>query len=511
MSDKIDLLIKQLGGEGRINKFMRDYVEKICLKNMDDEMCHEAVKDAIDASSYGVANDNDFKVYFYINHFVDLEVEEIIGEVPPADLSDLKRFMFGKRNEVDYSNLSTYRAVALMWSKERAPVKLSYMNTGGPPFVYNKYNLDRWKVIAHEINKLVALGKDMPEAMTTMVKNINPTERDDFKAWYKFNFGDNRRLYNINDKIKDVNRRASMTDNKLLKVASIFEDGVGYWAVDIPKPKPLIIDDESVPSVADSLVREQKASDINDVKTKMINRTFAIDKLLEKYRNVLSEDQTDQIEDSLNILRKTIRKLKLAASIKDSMIKTAGVLNGYNFSEGANVLLKLAAPPEDAPEAPKEQGKDSPTKGVPDKETARERSIDELKKEDLKPILDKLYDVSVRLKRRNIVREIASIDLDLYGLNIASFFPELTDAQAKLIEAFGYASNKIEDVIPKLRSVSTEPPAEYESAGDEVTQQLGNVKPEKVDAPEKAAPPAPKPTPTEAPAPTAPPANPQVK
>jgi hypothetical protein len=489
MSSDIEKIISEMGGTNLINKYMMDYVNKVCAKGMDDEMCREAVDDAIKASAMGVATDADFQTFFYIDHFVELEAGEITGTMSDADKEQLKSFMFSKRHDVDYSNLNTYRAIVLKWLDSKRMNKAAYHNKGAEPFVYDRYNLDKWKQLALEINKLLAIGRTRDEALVTMAKSLKLQEQEDFKAWYGFNFGDNRRLYNINDKIRDMSRSAKVNDSKLIKVASIFEDGTGYWAVELPKPKPEIISDKSSgPSVADTIVRDQKAADVNTVKTKMINRTFAIDKLLEKYRNVLSDEQIDQIEDALNVLRKKIRKLKLANTINDTMIKTASVLRNNKFDEGAEVLLKLAAPPTDAVV--------EKTDNKPDKPSASksERSIDDLKKEDLRPILDKLYDVSVRLKRRNIVREIADIDLDLYNLNVASFFPELTDAQAKLIEAFGYASNKIEDVIPKLRSVSTGLPAEYDVSGD-IAQEMGKAAPTPTEKP-----PA-KPVATTAPAP----------
>lgn len=503
MSSKLEPFLRDLGDKG-INSYMMKYVEKVCDKNMNDEMCQEAIKDAIKASIYGVATDLDFQVFFYIEHFVDLETEELTGPLSDIDKDDLKHFMFSKRHEIDYSNLTSYRPAILMWMKNKNINKAAYYNGAWEAFSYDSYNIDGWKHLAHEINKLITLGKDKSEAIVTMAKNLDMREQVDFKSWYDFNFGDNRRLYNINDKIKDMSRRAIVTETKLIKVASIFEDGVGYWAVDLPKPKPHIVEDmpkaAPAPSVADQMVFDQKASDMNTVKTKMINRTFAIDKLLEKYRGTFSDEQIDQIEDALNVLRKKIRKLKTASIINDTVIKTASILRKKNFNEGADVLIRLAAPPVASKPEMVDNKPDRP--GIPKSPMIKERSIDDLKKEDLKPILDKLYEVSVRLKRRNIVREIAEIDLDLYSLNIASFFPELTDAQAKLIEAFGYASNKIEDVIPKLRSASTEPPAEYEPRETDISTELGATNPKPVEK-KPAAP---------VPAPASPPAiKPQVK
>ena len=55
-----------------------------------------------------------------------------------------------------------------------------------------------------------------------------------------------------------------------------------------------------------------------------------------------------------------------------------------------------------------------------------------------------------------MIRELATIDILLNELGLASYFTELTDAQSHLIEAFGYASNKVESAISKLRGTDKE-------------------------------------------------------
>ncbi len=117
------------------------------------------------------------------------------------------------------------------------------------------------------------------------------------------------------------------------------------------------------------------------------------------------------------------------------------------------------------------------------------------------PILEKLQELSNSLKRRDMIREIAKLDFKLHDMNASALFPELSEAQAKLIDATTYASNKLEDVIPKLRSVQQGGDAPAPGGPKEAPP------PPAMEAEEVAPPPVPAPVPA-APAPPAPgPAN----
>ena len=87
-------------------------------------------------------------------------------------------------------------------------------------------------------------------------------------------------------------------------------------------------------------------------------------------------------------------------------------------------------------------------------------------------IVDRLEGISKVLKSRDIIRELAAIDILLNELGMASLFPELTDSQSKLIESFGYASNKIESAVAKLRGSGVSRPAPASSAKPVQKQQM---------------------------------------
>ena len=91
-----------------------------------------------------------------------------------------------------------------------------------------------------------------------------------------------------------------------------------------------------------------------------------------------------------------------------------------------------------------------------DKKSLRKIAAEGLSMKNSAEMVRKLQDINTQLQRRDIVRDIAKLDFELHDLNASALFPELSDAQAKLIEATTYASNKLKDVIPKIRSMQTE-------------------------------------------------------
>jgi hypothetical protein len=314
---------------------------------------------------------------------------------------------------------------------------------------------------------MVRTGIRSDIALSRVADALSAPEKYKFLMWAQRNLSGEYSKYNINQKIQNMNAELHRGTRKMrTKFAS---DGHYYY---IPKlmpqvqPEPESKQKELVFDPAD--YDDQYAIDFETARNKLMSRVFAIDKLLEKYRRVIKTDQLDAVEEALGDLRKKIRKLRLASSINDSIIKTANILKKLDFAAGADALTAIAA---------------EPTTQVVQKEfdtvppEQREAALDEA--------INKLTNISAVIKNRDLVRSLAEIDLMLYRLRMSSFFPEIQEAQSKLIDAYGYASNKLEDLLPKLRGglqtqpeiVSTEAPPEAEpqqsdkrQLGDEVKQ-----------------------------------------
>jgi hypothetical protein len=439
--------IQKMLGLGVINEFSADYLKNICEEGLDDALWEEAVDDMLLASSLGVDSEADFRLFFYIDHFSEDLVEEIFGVRLSEDEEDsLKHYMFKLKGELDYSDLVSFRVAILRWLQSHGKIAKEAVRgthtrpVGSGPYYLKRYNIEVWAHLVQMVNKAVAFGINKKSAIREAAGQIqDPIEKLDFLAWYNFKFGSGRSLYDINKEIQKGSEEVTVK-KKSRKTAGIYEDALSYY---VPKEVFRGGQDKETTQYAEDVrelevfdaARQQQADeekaflkeDMELAKSKMLSRTFALDKLLQRHQNTLGSDQIEVIEDALNSLRKQIRKLKLASLMNDCIIRTAGVIEKQGFQEGGEILRKLAEPER------------------------HHRINSHESRGDLNQLLDKLTDISTFLKQRAIVRDLAEADLLLYGLNMASLFPELTEAQAKLIEAFSYAGNKLNDIIPKIR------------------------------------------------------------
>ena len=395
---------------GLLNTYQAGRLLDMPHQHLDEQLWDESIKDAIEATKAGVDSDEELAEFF----------------VAPK-------------------------------------TKLAYPNVGKLYKALPKYDTKKWAELVGRIKDSAKMGFGKNDAIVEASTELPEPERLDFLNWYKMQDSEIGQKYNLNDQIKQKSRqrfqpthasyegRQEGRMDELTKVAEMADDR-HYYVPRFRNEPPAAFDPQAryKPTLPEQNAQDgahkatapdpkvQNAKDFESARQKLVSRTFSIDKLLEKYKRVLSPDQVDGIEDSLNELRKKIRKLKLAISIRDSMVKTAGIIGQFDFEEGAQELLALAADEAVMPD------------GVAQPEEVDTMSAQK-KNEALTKIVEMLNTVSVTLKSRDLIRQIAEIDILLDNLRMASFFPEMQDAQAKLIDAFGYASNKIEDALPKLR------------------------------------------------------------
>jgi hypothetical protein len=217
----------------------------------------------------------------------------------------------------------------------------------------------------------------------------------------------------------------------------------------------------------------------------------------------------------LSDLEQEITSLRTTASMRDRIIRTAGLLDRAGFSDGAETLRKIAQPPEEDVASQIEKaltGREYETKppapggepgmpplggegglpgemppggegmppppggeGVPAPEGMPPEAMGTLPEppppppepepEPKKPakdenpyagattmdILEVLEPLMKRFKEREVVRQLSKVDMMMDGLNIVSYFPELGEAVGRLIETDSYVGNRLEKIIGKLR------------------------------------------------------------
>jgi predicted DNA-binding protein len=244
------------------------------------------------------------------------------------------------------------------------------------------------------------------------------SDRLDFLTWYGLKYKSG----------KNISYLAAQEDVLIKKVANGDDQFPSYIYEFERRNKPAAEVPVSVSFAKDSDADPMSAAEFKKMREKMVGRTFAIDKLLEKYRHLLKEEQFDAVEDSLNALRKNIRRLKVA-TLSDAIEKTAFMAEQNDWFEGADLIRRLAAS---------------------DEQFVKIANLIS-RPEDLGKVLKSLDEISGFLRQRAIIRELSARDIDIFNLGFGHM-PEIGDAAAKLMEAFNGAANKIDDLVSKLRA-----------------------------------------------------------
>jgi hypothetical protein len=257
----------------------------------------------------------------------------------------------------------------------------------------------------------VSSGLKESDALRRVLNNVPLETQLDFLSWYGLTKGGEWKHLAV----------ASFED-KMIKVAYDADGSFVYEFMRRKDPAEQDAQTHSVQAVPDV----RSAEEFRVMRDKMIGRTFAIDKLLEKHRHLLNEEQVGSIEDVLNSLRKNIRRLKVA-TLTDVIEKTAFIAEQNNWFEGAMICRALA------------ESDDKFAK------TAAAASSDLLLQ-----VIDSLTETAAHLRQRALIRDLAARDIDLFNLGYGHM-GEVGDATAKLMEAFNGAANKIEDVASRLR------------------------------------------------------------
>jgi hypothetical protein len=208
--------------------------------------------------------------------------------------------------------------------------------------------------------------------------------------------------------------------------------------------------------------KEQEMEKAKGIKSKMKSRLRSLKALLDKYNDLLPHQNIDKLHDEMVQLEKSIGKLNAYAALEDRIIRAATKFERLGFGVGA-AMIKQAA-------------------GI---DVGDETNIQDPKlKADVETVINKLEGISKVLKMRELVRELARVDIMLGEIGMASFFPEVTDSLSKLIEGFSYAGNRIEGVVAKLRGSGKQEGINMEAPKIEVPK----VPSPKVEAPKPAAP-----------------------
>jgi hypothetical protein len=130
-----------------------------------------------------------------------------------------------------------------------------------------------------------------------------------------------------------------------------------------------------------------------------------------------------------------------------------------------------AAPPAPAAEEPLEVTEDDiPTSTSNGFSAKMDSAFDDVS---LADIVAELDDISKSYKTREQPRRLGWVDMALDSKGLASFFPSLSEAQNKALEANNYISTRVDDILAKLRGALASQEAAAETPAPESPELTG--------------------------------------
>lgn len=464
---------------GRINGAVFSYMQKIASGVADDDVAlfDAHIKNLV---VWKAETEQDCKEYFNIY----TKAPRVLAELgnfnsTPSITNALCKFAFLNRRAYDFKIEHNFTKLALDFLKISYP---NNMGIEGELPIQHPFNIDKWietMRYIYETSNTNNLPLDSVEKQVTAKWNEN--ERNHFQRWMRYYQEGNYNKYNVKTAQFFYNKQEDSKVPDLKPVKDLFDTSA------FPKTDPAV----------------EKKRRLDDARKKLRGRLKSVEELVEQFRDVLPKDLSAIIRKDVYELKEKVLGLELRASIIDSINRTSNQMRKHGFLEGAVALKKIAqevaedklpqapegpleTPAPNAELAPEVPPSDIAEPAAPDSENVRvpEVNIGEEKIEipdfssaTHRDALLKLEEINKVISERNVVRALAAVDIILGQLGIASYFPQLSEAQSKMMDAFNYAGSRVAETIGQMRGgsggpVPQTPPAKPKEDEVEVTEEV---------------------------------------
>ncbi len=336
--------------------------------------------------------------------------------------------------------------------------KFAYPNMSGFEDIENEFDIEKWAGLVHKIYDAVNSGDmnlDMAIDYYAETLNHNNAEDERFKRWIKY--------YQSGEHLKYSKQQSS-----LKKQAFQFPlSGPGFYG-----PENATVPPEVQNSFHKLKQETDKKDEYGEWRNKLHSAIRRLDKLLRQSDDYVDIDTQRDLADLLHHFDQEVRTLRLESTANDLSFKYANKFKKLGFNEGYNEFIKYSQELEIPDELKPEEG--APEQGLaeePDQmeqgnqgQTAIERSLSgesgakegEYEKLDgnidLGDAVAKLEEIAGRLSDRRTIRLLAEFDIMLDKIGIAPMFPELAEAQSKLIDGYSYALTRVTKMLGMLSS-----------------------------------------------------------
>lgn len=464
--------------------YLDDMMGEVAIQGVDDDLRQLVEDDAKLLGQLGVSDERERNLVFYLDHFLDDLCDETKLQVPKDRTEVVAKAFAELRGTKDVSLVdirsALYRALGGKRTKVAYPNTSGVMETNAKP----QRDVSRWISTLGEIHAAQRVGADWNNALRNFTEEWDPVEKLDFQQWLRY--------YERGDHEKYASGVPAVPPQ--------------LGQPEMPNQQPLTTRQRAKPEMR-SVEENRKA---------LISRLDSAKRLMRLFAPpVWPQERWNSIYRALSDLEQEITSLRTMASMRDRIIRTAGLLDRAGFSDGAETLRKIAQPPEEdvasqiekaltgreyeakpvvpggeagmpplggqgdplgemplgdmgMPPPPGGEGAPAP-EGMPPEAMGTlpepPPPPPEPEPEPKKPakdenpyagattmdILEVLEPLMKRFKEREVVRQLSKVDMMMDGLNIVSYFPELGEAVGRLIETDSYVGNRLEKIIGKLR------------------------------------------------------------
>lgn len=482
-----------------MNKYIQDHFYGISEKGLTPDLCQLAKDDAEIFMTAKIESDEQRNLYLYLDNFIDDLLEEF--GVSNQNREKITIESFNKLKNKEKIDLTDIRKAVYDSMDHTLPAKKAYpnfLNYGTEKFK-PVYDVEKWIQSLNNIYQKMYNGEGRENSSNEVLEGWSNMEKRDFNNWSKFYENKDHQKYSI-------------------KTAALLDDIPQYNDMPVELPNTEVFPIEEPLSLNEIEKRQgpgrPKGSGLpktpEQQKKSLVDKLMSAEKVLQQFSNVWPPKVWKELYDTLAYLRGQVLMVQLASTQRDCIIRTANKWNSLGFSEGAEVLTKIAddvtseiadaiqgkkekpaapaaelpaveplpeapaaplateemapmemppagaaeeLPPPEAPpepeEEPKEELPENPLEPVaPIKSHESENPYMGKTIEDVVVVLEP---TAQQLSERSVVRELTKADMMLDALNIASHFPELGEAIAKMIESTLYVHTRLEKVISKLK------------------------------------------------------------
>jgi hypothetical protein len=424
--------------DGRVNDYMKDRLLKATEFGVNEQLLDDALSDAESASKMDIKSDQDYAVRFCILNLADDLMDDTFGrKIDDDERNSLVQYVLQNQEDKYLKDLVGLRIITYKWLCDKHNKK-AYPNTYGMEHQEPTYNTNKWAATAKKMYMLMRVqGLGREDALMTITKNWDMDEKFKFDNWLRYYESGNTEKYNV--KTASTTKEALLPSDMVEPTEPRSNVSPSFMAAYKIKEK------EEHRKEKERREKQERADLVTLTKRQMKSRLKSLWNLVHRFNDLLPKSSVDDILNLIHHLDVSISRLQTEASVRDCMVRTANQIRKVGFDEGADLLMKIAEEPVSE-------------KVIESIEPIEQKTQPNIQ---VSTIISRLEVLGKMLKARDLVRNLASIDILLNELGMASLFPELGDSQSKLNDAFGYASTKIDGIISKLRGAGKVKPLEY--------------------------------------------------